>query len=81
MLGILVSGVCIAPVAYAYFGPAGQLKLRTIWDICEGKYLGYFKFDVLPPLRPLHLAAVHEAGAGEAEGGVQEENDHRNITR
>ena len=24
VLGILVSGVCIAPVAYAYFGPAGQ---------------------------------------------------------
>ena len=75
MLGILVSGVCIAPVAYAYFGPAGWLKL------CDGKHLGYLKFDVLPPLRPLHLAAVHEAGAGEAEGGVQEENDHRNITR
>ena len=34
----------------------------------------------MPPLlRPLHPAAVHEAGAGEAEGGVQEENDHRNI--
>ena len=29
VLGILVSGVCIAPVAYAYFGPAGTLLIIT----------------------------------------------------
>ena len=27
MLGVLVSGVCIAPVAYAYFGPAGRILI------------------------------------------------------
>ena len=32
-----------------------------------------------PLLRPLHLAAVHEAGAGEVEGRVREENHHKNI--
>ena len=31
--------------------------------------------------RPVHPLAVHEAGPGEAERGVQEENNHRNFSR
>ena len=31
--------------------------------------------------RPVNPLAVHEAGPGEAERGVQEENNHRNFSR
>ena len=38
-------------------------------------------FDVPSPLRPLHLAAVHETGTGQAEGRVREESHHKNFLR
>ena len=52
---------------------------QYLFEICAIFDVWYLMLDMPLLLRPLHPAAVHEAGPGEAEGGVQEENDHRNI--
>ena len=47
MLGILVSGVCIAPVAYAYFGPAGAFASHNIFKTITTNCLMVILFNPL----------------------------------
>lgn len=80
VVGILVSGLCIAPVAYAYFGAGGRLELQyfslfitTVFF--KKKFHNFSSFKFLPDFflhsslpcirRPVPPAALHAAGAGE----------------
>ena len=63
-----------------------------MWSGLDGWIVGYplnvmtaralaESIKILLLRRPVHPLAVHEAGPGEAERGVQEENNHRNFSR
>merc|ERR1712190_487616 len=63
VLGILVSGVCIAPVAYAYFGPADLSLLLPFMRPVQEKLREEFRKKTITETSLADLQSLLDGGA------------------